>query len=144
MIINPIGAPKVVASQKKLLEFLDENINGLSNGSILAIASNVISLCEGRLVAKDQADKYQLVRNEAELYYPAASNRYRHHFTITRNTILGASGIDESNGGGYYVLLPDDVQGTANKVRQHLKNRFDLKELGIVITDSTSIPLRLG
>jgi F420-0:gamma-glutamyl ligase len=54
------------------------------------------------------------------------------------------AGIDESNGNGHYVLWPKDSQQTANEVRKHLKEKHGLKELGVVITDSTCIPLRWG
>lgn len=140
----PVRTPKVLPNQKSLAQLLNENIKNLEDGSIIAITSKIVSLCEGRAVATDKTDKDELMRGEAELYYPAESNRYRHHFTITRGTILGASGIDESNGDGYYVLLPDDVQSTANTMRQYLKTKFGLKNLGVMITDSASIPLRLG
>ncbi len=54
------------------------------------------------------------------------------------------AGIDESNAGDVYVLWPKDSQATANEVREHLSKKFDIKELGVVITDSTCSPLRRG
>jgi dihydrofolate synthase / folylpolyglutamate synthase len=144
MIITPLRTPKVRPNQTTLTQLLDDNLASLEEGSIVAITSKVISLCEGRVIAIDQADKYELMRGESEYYYRAESSRYRHHFTIARGTILGAAGIDESNGGGYYVLLPADIQASANSCREYLKDRFGLKKLGVIVTDSTSIPLRLG
>lgn len=143
MIVSPIKTPRLLPNQKSLEQFLDENINHLEENSIIAITSKVVSLCEGRAVAMD-TDKLDLIKKEAELYYPAERNPYRHHFTISRKTILGSSGIDESNGDGYYVLLPYDVQKSANHARQYLKGRHGLKHIGVIVTDSTSIPLRLG
>ncbi|HET7529097.1 MAG TPA: coenzyme F420-0:L-glutamate ligase [Candidatus Saccharimonadales bacterium] len=143
MIVNPIKTLRVLPGQKDLEKFLDDNLKALEENSIIAITSKVVSLCEGRVAAMD-SDKEKLVKSEAELYFPAEHNRYRHHFTIARKTILGSSGIDESNGGGNFVLLPDDVQESANRARRHLQAGHGLKNLGVIITDSTSLPMRLG
>jgi F420-0:gamma-glutamyl ligase len=144
MIVTPVRTPKIRPNQYTLVQLLDANLASLNDGSVVAITSKIIALCEGRVVKVDKTDKYELMRNEAEYYYPAESNQYRHHFTITRGTILGASGIDESNGSGSYVLLPEDVHSSAILSREFLKNKFKLNNLGVIVTDSTSIPLRLG
>jgi F420-0:gamma-glutamyl ligase len=54
------------------------------------------------------------------------------------------AGIDESNSNDNYVLWPSDSQKTANEIRQYLADRFKLKNVGVVIVDSTCTPLRLG
>jgi len=41
-------------------------------------------------------------------------------------------------------LWPEDAQKTANQIREHLVKKFKVKKVGVVITDSTSTPLRLG
>lgn len=144
MIVAPVKTPKILPSSQTLIELLDKNLPTLAEKTIVAITSKAVSLCEGRIVNKDSVDKLELMKSESEYYYPARHNRFRHHFTIARHTILGAAGIDESNGGGYYVLLPKDVQKSANQAREHLMSKHGVKDLGVIITDSTSIPLRLG
>ncbi|MGH7237527.1 MAG: coenzyme F420-0:L-glutamate ligase, partial [Candidatus Saccharimonadales bacterium] len=75
---------------------------------------------------------------------PKSLNKYGYHFTIKDNTLIPMAGIDESNGDGNYVLWPKDSQKTVNEIREYLKNRFKLKTIGVVITDSTCQPLRRG
>lgn len=125
-----------------LTEFLDRNLPELPNGSVVAIASKVVSLCENR-VAPANRSKDQLIREESARYLPAAEP-YDFRFTITRGTLIPAAGIDESNVGGGHLLWPKDPQRSANEVRSHLAARDGLDAVGVVLTDSTCMPLRRG
>jgi F420-0:gamma-glutamyl ligase len=58
--------------------------------------------------------------------------------------IVGSSGIDESNGSEHYVLYPKDPFASAQKLRTWLMRTYNVETLGVIITDSTSIPLRRG
>ncbi len=89
-------------------------------------------------------DKEELVVRESNLYLPATLSKYGHHFTITNNTLVPMAGVDESNGEGYYILWPRDAQKTANDIRKHLLEKHGLKNIGVVMTDSTCQPLRRG
>src|SRR3981081_676973 len=71
-------------------------------------------------------------------------NEYGIIFTVVGNTLMPNAGIDESNAGDVYVLWPREPQATANKVRNYLCERFGLSHIGVVITDSTTRPLRWG
>jgi dihydrofolate synthase / folylpolyglutamate synthase len=75
---------------------------------------------------------------------PRTLSNYGIAFTITKNSLIPSAGIDESNGGDYYILWPKDAQSTANEVRQHLQQRFGLRQVGVIITDSTCQPMRRG
>jgi F420-0:gamma-glutamyl ligase len=75
---------------------------------------------------------------------PASSNSYGITLTITNNILIPSAGIDESNANGCYVLWPRDVQRTANQLRIHFKEKHRLHEVGVIITDSTTTPLRRG
>lgn len=112
--------------------------------SVLAITSKVVSLCENRVIPLDSIDKEKLIKQEATYYLPDALSKYGYHFTITNDTLISSAGIDESNGDDNYVLWPQDSQKTANEVRSYLVNRFKVKNIGVIIVDSTCTPLRLG
>jgi len=58
--------------------------------------------------------------------------------------LAAAAGIDESNGAGYYILWPKNPARSAEKIRKFLKKKFNLKNLGVIITDSKVTPLRRG
>lgn len=64
--------------------------------------------------------------------------------TIKNNTIIPQAGIDESNGGDYYILWPQDPNNQAKEICKYLKKKYDLKKLGVVITDSHLLPFRWG
>lgn len=127
-----------------LFEVIDKYIKEIEDESILVITSKIISICEGRVIAVGEIDKDKLIQEEAEWFLPRASSKHNMSLTIKDSLILPSSGIDESNAGGYYVLWPRDPQETANEIRTYLKNKFDLKNFGVIITDSKTVPLRWG
>lgn len=143
MLVTPVKTRLVRAGGRSLLELLDDSLLELKEGSVLAISSKVVALCENRVVPIADADKDALVVQESQLYLEPAG-KYPYRFTITGNTLISAAGIDSSNGDGHYVLWPSDSQKTANDVRRYLKKRFGIKNVGVIITDSVSKPLRLG
>jgi F420-0:gamma-glutamyl ligase len=57
---------------------------------------------------------------------------------------MASAGIDESNADGKLVLLPTDSFVSAEEMRTALCAHFNLKELGVLITDSRILPLRAG
>ncbi len=144
MLITTIKTDRIAANDLSLQVILDKVILELEEGSVVAITSKLVSLCEGQVIGLDDIDKETLVVQESDLYLPATLSRYGHHFTITDNTLIPMAGVDESNGGGNYVLWPKDSQKTANETREYLKQRFGLKNIGVIITDSTCHPLRRG
>ena len=144
MKISAIKTIKVLPCTIDIYELLNSSLPTLKERSILAITSKVLSICEGRVVDASEIDKEELIRRESELYYLPKNQEYRYHFTITNNTLIPSAGIDESNGNGWYVLWPENPQLSANKICAYLKKRYNLKELGVLITDSTILPSRWG
>lgn len=131
---------------KILDQYLGENSGQfkLTEGSVLAATSKIVSICEGRFVPMEGTDKNELIASEAQMYIPRTLNRYNVTVTI-KNNILGAgAGVDESNGNGYYILWPEDVQKSANAIREHIAKRLGLRNFGVVITDSKTTSMRWG
>lgn len=98
MGVTPIRTQPVTAGTISLTQFLDQNLEQIPEGSLVAIASKVVSLCEGR-VAPPGVSKDQLISRESERHLPP-SGSYRYRFTITHGILIPAAGIDESNVGG--------------------------------------------
>jgi putative folate metabolism gamma-glutamate ligase len=144
MIVRTVKTKRLEPAANTILEVLDKYIDKLSEGSIIAITSKIVSICEGRVVAMDSVDKEELVKQEADYYLPSEKSNYDYHFTITRNSLTSLSGIDESNGDDNYILWPKDAQDSANRIREHLKQKFGLSKVGVIITDSTCMPFRWG
>jgi dihydrofolate synthase / folylpolyglutamate synthase len=127
-------------SIEQVLDFLPP----LKDGLVIAITSKVVSLCEGRAVSINDVDKDELIKQESQKYLPRSLSSYNVSFTIARNMLLPTAGIDESNADGHYVLWPDNLQASANMIREYLMNKHDLKQLGVIITDSTTRAMQWG
>ncbi len=144
MHITAIKTPKIGIHSGDIYSIIDAELPRIEEGSIIAVTSKIVSICEGSVVPHTEATKEELITKQADLYLPAELSKYGHHFTITNNTLVAVAGIDESNGEGYYILWPRDTQKTANDIRKYLAAKHGLKRIGIVITDSTCQPLRRG
>jgi len=144
MKVEAIKTHKITTRDQDLFAVLDKYVNKLEEGSIVAITSKIVSTCEGAVVPVKSSNKDELIKREADLYLPKEENKYNVYLTINENLLAVSAGIDESNADGNYVLWPKNVQNTANKVRQYLTKRFNLKKVGVIITDSKTTPLRWG
>ena len=137
-----------ITTQDSLFDLIDTYVPKLENRSVLAITSKIVSLCEGNIVPKDSvASKEALIRQTAEAYldydkaFPA---QYSIQLTIKNDILIPSAGIDESNGDGIYILYPKDVQQSAIAIWEHIRKRDKLDEVGILITDSHTTPMRRG
>lgn len=144
MKVFSIKTHKIRPDKQNLFEILDKYLVSLKERSIVVITSKIVSICEGRVAKIGKADKKELIKKEAEYFLPPEENKYNITLTVKGNLLVPTAGIDESNGAGYYILWPANPQKTANKVRQYLGERFSVKEVGVIITDSRTTPLRWG
>lgn len=129
-----------------IYELLDEYCPDLDEGDVFLIASKVLSIHQSRCLPIDSvASKEDLIKKEADFFVPASENIYADiTLSIKGNTLIGSAGIDESNASGHYILWPKKPEKEAKKICQYLKNKFKLKKLAVIITDSHSVPLRWG
>lgn len=144
MIVKAVNTSKILAGGQSLYEILDEYLPGLQEDSVVAVTSKIVSICEGNTVPTNQANKDELIVNQASYYLSPQNHKYGYHFSVVDHTLISSSGIDESNGNGHYVLWPKDSQASANRIRSYIKDKHRLKNVGVVITDSTSKVMRRG
>ncbi|MGE5557539.1 MAG: coenzyme F420-0:L-glutamate ligase [Bacillota bacterium] len=144
MKVTPIKTPVIRVSQCNLTALLAEAVKEIPESSVLAITSKIVSLCEGSAVSCQEGDKDLIIRREADYYLPKRGNKYDVYLTIKHNMLIPNAGVDESNTGGLFVLWPRDPQASANGCWKFLKERFRRRKIGVMITDSTSAPLRWG
>lgn len=143
MNITPLRTKKIKLGESIFL-ILNHYLPAMKERSILTITSKIVALAEGSAVPSGSIPKEKLIQQESDYYILNMKNRHNVILTIKKNILIPSSGIDESNGNGYYVLWPHDAQRTANKIRGYLCHRFGLKQVGVIITDSTTKPLRRG
>ena len=144
MKVTGIKTHKITQKDKDIFRILDRYVKKLSEKSVVAIASKIVAITEGRIIKIGTIDKDELIKRESQYYLPRSQNPYNVSLTITGGALVASAGIDESNGNGFYILWPKNPQKSANRIRIWLKSRFNLKNVGVIITDSRITPLRWG
>lgn len=133
------------------LEFAGESVR---EKDIIVIASKVLAYSQGRLVkiqdsghpprraGRTQDTEFKdLVRQEADVVLDEGDMV----ITMKNKILIPNAGIDNSNTpDGEVILWPKDPFGSARDIREKLKSKFGLNEIGILITDSHCQPLRSG
>lgn len=137
-----------ITTKDSLISLMDAYIPPLKDQSILVITSKVVSLCEGSIVEKkDVESKKTLIQQSADAYLDSPDESIISHsiqLTIKNNLLIPSAGIDESNGNGVYILYPKNIQKSATSIWEYLRHRDKIYELGVLITDSHTTPLRRG
>jgi F420-0:gamma-glutamyl ligase len=142
MQMLPIKTKVLYPPHDDLLVVIKDSIYEIKNGDVILISSKVVAIHEGRCVLQAKADKIELIKSEADIVIETDYRPWP--LTVTRHTFLGASGIDESNGNGYLVLLPEDCFASAKYLHEFFAKTYQIENIGIIITDSRSSPFRYG
>ncbi|MDR2432755.1 MAG: coenzyme F420-0:L-glutamate ligase [Puniceicoccales bacterium] len=111
----------------------------LEDSDILCIATKCLSIHQGRCVRIGTVDKKQLVSHEADWIW-----QENYSLTVKDGIVIPFSGIDESNGNGYYVLWPQNVTKLLAEICRYLCKKFTIKNLGLMSIDSKIEPFRRG
>ena len=144
MYIRAVKTDRVEQPQD-LCAFVDEFLPPLEERTIVAVTSKVVSICEGRTVPKTSVSKEKLIKQEADLIIPnPEATDDRIILTYKNHLLIPSAGIDESNGNGRYILYPKDPFQSVRKIWEHLRQKHNLKEVGVLMTDSRTTPLRWG
>lgn len=144
MNVKPVQTPKITDDCPQLSDLIDSVITAVPEQSVIAVTSKIVSICEGRIIPAKDADKAQLIDSESQYYIPPEQSKYNITLTITRNMLVPTAGIDESNGNGYFILWPEDPYASARLLRDHIVQKHKRKNVGILITDSKTTPMRYG
>lgn len=144
MNVKAIKTRKFLPPKDDLWDLLSA-VKSLKENSIVAVASKVVAIGEGRCMPVDQMTKDEIAIKEADKYLPREiSPGGQILSTIKHNMLVASSGVDESNGAGFYILWPKNPKLSAKKIWSFLRKKFKLKNLGVIITDSRLVPLRRG
>ncbi|MFA5753942.1 MAG: coenzyme F420-0:L-glutamate ligase [Patescibacteria group bacterium] len=131
----------IFPSHGNLLSFIARYLPKIAEQSILVVTSKIVALSEGRIVEKTTAAaKVELIRQESDFMIRTK----RTYLTIKDGMVMANAGIDESNADGKIILLPRDSYRAASKIRNFFKQKHQLKDFGVIITDSRCFPLRAG
>lgn len=137
------GLPEVIPGTD-LAELISTAAPDLRDGDIVVVTSKIVSKAEGRILTgidRDAAIDAETARVVAEWTTPRGRTRIaqtRHGFVLT------AAGVDASNvAPGTVVLLPEDPDGSARRLRHALRERLGVT-VGVVVTDTAGRPWRDG
>ncbi len=145
MELLPVKTRPLIPPKDDLLGIFAAYLPRLVDGDIVVVTSKVVAIHQGRCRLAAGVDKDALIKQEADYFLPRErSYRKKALITIRGHTLLPSAGVDASNANGYYILWPMDLQETAADLRRYLVEKFKLRRLGLIITDSHSVPLRLG
>lgn len=118
---------------------------GLVDGDVVVVTHKVISKAEGQIVelADDGPDSHRyLVERESVRVIrrrgPLVISQTRHGF------ICANAGVDRSNAGpARAILLPEDPDRSANRIRNRLAHRFGVT-VAVLVTDTFGRAWRRG
>ncbi|MFI5342715.1 MAG: coenzyme F420-0:L-glutamate ligase [Chlamydiales bacterium] len=137
-----------ITTGDSLTGLIDAYIPQLKERSIFVITSKIVSLCEGSIVEKrDVASKEALIRQSADAYLDEENESIipsAFQLTIKNKILIPSAGIDESNGNGVFILYPKNIQQSAIAIWEYVRQRDKIQQLGVLITDSHTTPMRRG
>lgn len=143
---QPIKTRPILPPQDDIYPILEQCLPTLNEKDVVCITSKILAIHQGRCIKIDQTiNKDELIKAEAEYYIDRAFVPHqRAILTLKEHTLIPSSGIDESNGNGYYILWPKDSFALAREIGLFLKQKYNLQNLAVIITDSHTTPLRWG
>lgn len=143
MIVKPIKT-RVFKEGENLFDFVCKYFKKIPEKSVIVITSKIVALSEKRTVAVESSKikgiKEKLIMAESEF---AIQTKFA-WLTIKDGIVMASAGIDESNANGKLILLPQDSFKVAQTIRKKLIKKYKIKDLGVLLTDSRTIPLRAG
>lgn len=148
MHIHAIRTRPLLPPQDDLLAVIADSLDAIPPRSVVVVSSKVVSLWRGRCVEVSEdagfevKDVYAIA--EAEWYLPREVTPYNLMHTIVQGMRIGSGGVDLSNGNGYLTLWPEDPDRDAEDIRAFLVSHYGIEEVGVIIADSQSVPMRNG
>ena len=145
--ILPLTGIGAVGPGDEIIEILAGGLDPLSpqDGDVLVVTHKIVSKAEGRVVAvagDEEEFKRSLVESEAVSIVRRRGNliiaETKHGF------ICANAGVDRSNAEpGTMILLPEDPDRSAHRIRVRLQRRFGV-DLPVIISDTFGRPWRRG
>ena len=145
MQIIPIKTRVINPPKDNLYDVIDNFCPTLKERDVFLVTSKILAIHQGLCVPMDEVkNKDNLIEKEADVFIPRKECFQNVLLTMKDNTLIPSAGIDESNANGYYILWPKNSSKEAKKICEYLKEKFSLKNLAVIITDSHTTPLRYG
>jgi coenzyme F420-0:L-glutamate ligase/coenzyme F420-1:gamma-L-glutamate ligase len=142
-VVPVAGVPDVVVGDD-LVAVLAEPLRraGVRGGDVLAVTQKIVSKAEGRIVREEGGDRSAWVERETVREVARRDDvviaQTRHGF------VCANAGVDASNvEPGLLTLLPDDPDGSAERLRKGLSDALGA-DVAVVVTDTFGRAWRRG
>lgn len=146
MIIKPVKTRIIIPPRDDLLGAISGSLKILREESVVVVTSKVVSIWQGRCMPVWQyPDMDKLIVREADAYLPreAVPGAWVMQ-TLKDNLLIPSAGIDQSNANDHYILWPSNPNKAAKELYGWFRKQYRVKKLGVIISDSHTIPLRRG
>lgn len=140
--VSPVKT-RIFRLGEDLVDFVVAHVPAPREPMILAITSKIVSLAEHRVCEKSAWSKADLIARESD--HNLGEVGYGCYLTVKHGLFIASAGIDESNSEhDQYILYPVDPFASARRLWLGLRERWGIEQLGILMTDSHTTPLRRG
>ncbi|HEX6145199.1 MAG TPA: coenzyme F420-0:L-glutamate ligase [Acidimicrobiia bacterium] len=145
--VLPLTGIEAVTPSEEITDVLGDALErvGPVDGDVLVVTHKIVSKAEGRVVTvegDEEVFKRRLVESEA-----VSIVRRRGTLIIAETEhgfICANAGVDRSNAEpGTMILLPEDPDRSAHRIRTRLRRRFGI-DLPVIISDTFGRPWRRG
>jgi len=139
LTVTGVGGLPEIAPGADLAQLICQAAPDLRDGDIVVITSKIVSKAEGRVIREDRERAI-----DAEAVRVVARRGQTRIVETRHGLVQAAAGVDSSNTApGTVVLLPEDPDGSARRLRKALSERRGVS-VGVVITDTMGRPWRIG
>lgn len=132
---------RLMEAGEDLLAFISTQCK-LEEKDVVFVSTKLFSYAENRFMkCNNKAELKAISKNEAERFYEGTLV----DLSLKKGLLVANSGVDESNSmKGTVVLWPEDPQKSLDDLHKKLKEKFNLKYLGLIMVDTICNPLRDG
>lgn len=125
--------------QDNIFDIFDTYITDIQDWDIIFITSKIISIHQWRCIPIDLANKEDLIKQEADMWITSDLIPWRpFYITVTEGILIASAWIDESNSNWHYILRPQHLSGISQQIHKYFCDKYKIKNLWIIITDSAS------
>jgi coenzyme F420-0:L-glutamate ligase len=126
------------------LEYLkNAKSENIQDNTVLVISSKIVAVSQNKIVnIQNLEDFRKAVFAEAD---EILVDKNKFLLTVKNGVVIANAGIDQSNSKkGKIILWPENIQEFADKFTKKIKKVFNLKNFGVVVSDSRVTMRRRG
>ena len=150
MIFFPIKTGIFKKDENLFIFFCTHLSQEIPENSVLVISSKLVALSQNRISQLEISELIHQECNNSEKNNSENSQKILSKtgdFFLTEHSgiIIPNLGIDSSNSKkGIKILWPENPQKFADEFREKLQKKYEIKNIGVVISDSRMTPRRRG